>query len=94
MALAAESATGVLIGMNVRDTHIPLIKTMKVDFVRRCEGGITAEASLSEEDYGRIHEEDRGEVWVPCKVVDESGEEPIVASMLWAWVAKQKKSEP
>ena len=47
MALAAESATGILIGMNVRDTHLPLIKSMKVDFVRRCEGNINVEASIT-----------------------------------------------
>lgn len=93
MALAAESATGILIGMNVRDTHVPLIKQMKVDFVRRCEGSIKVEATLSEEDYTKIHEEDRGEIWVSCKVEDESGKEPIKAHMLWAWVAKQRRSK-
>lgn len=91
MALAAESATGILIGMNVPDTHVPLIKQMKVDYLRRCEGSIRVRASLSEEDYIRIHEEDKGEVWVPCKVEDESGKEPIKAHMLWAWVAKQRR---
>mmetsp|Transcript_15951 Transcript_15951/g.38334 ORF Transcript_15951/g.38334 Transcript_15951/m.38334 type:complete len:171 (+) Transcript_15951:80-592(+) len=93
MALAAESATGILIGMNVRDSHLPLIKRMEVDFVRRCEGDIRVEASLSEEDYVRIHEEEKGEVWMPCKVEDESGREPIKARMLWAWVAKQRRSK-
>ena len=93
MALAAESATGILVGMNVPDTHVPLIKQMKVDYLRRCEGSIRVEASLTEEDYERIHEEDKGEVWVPCKVEDESGKEPIKAHMLWAWVAKQRRSK-
>lgn len=93
MALAAESATGILVGMNVPDTHIPLIKQMKVDYLRRCEGSISVEASLNEEDYVRMHEEDRGEVWVPCRVEDESGKEPIEAHMLWAWVAKKRRSK-
>lgn len=38
MALAAESATGIVVGMNVPDTAIPLCKSMKINFVRRCEG--------------------------------------------------------
>ena len=79
---------------SVPDTHVPLIKQMNVDFLRRCEGGIRAEASLSEEDCRRIHEEERGEVWVPCRVEDESGREPIEARMLWAWVAKRQRQEP
>lgn len=39
MALAAESATGIVVGMNVPDSAIPLCKSMKINFVRRCEGG-------------------------------------------------------
>ena len=93
MALAAESATGILIGMNVPDTHLPLIKSMKVDFVRRCEGNINVEASLTEDDVKRIHEDEKGEVMVKCTVVDESGKEPIKADMLWAWVPKQRRSK-
>lgn len=92
MALAAESATGILVGMNVPDTHVPLIKKMSVDFVRRCQGDIRVTAELSDEDYARIHEEDRGEVLVRCRVEDESGKEPIRADMLWAWVNKQRSS--
>ncbi len=38
MALAAESATGIVVGMNVPDTAIPLCKSIKINFVRRCEG--------------------------------------------------------
>jgi len=66
---------------------------MKVDYLRRCEGSIRVEASLTEEDYERIHEEDRGEVWVHCKVEDESGKEPIKAHMLLVWVPKQRRSK-
>lgn len=42
MALAAESATGIVVGMNVPDSAIPLCKSMKINFVRRCEGGWVA----------------------------------------------------
>mmetsp|Transcript_32827 Transcript_32827/g.97880 ORF Transcript_32827/g.97880 Transcript_32827/m.97880 type:complete len:172 (-) Transcript_32827:213-728(-) len=90
MALAAESATGMLVGMNVPDTHVPLIKTMKVDFVRRCQGDIKATATLSEDDYRRIHEEDKGDVTVECRVEDDSGKEPIKAEMIWAWIGKDR----
>jgi len=38
MALAAESATGILIGMNVPDDRLPLCKRMAVDFTRRSQG--------------------------------------------------------
>jgi len=76
--------------MNVPDTHIPLIKSMNIDFVRRCQGSIRVTASLSEQDYVRIHEEDKGDVSVPVRVEDESGNEPIQAEMIWAWVSKDR----
>jgi len=63
---------------------------MNVDFVRRCEGGVRATASISEEDYKRIHEDDRGDIKVDVRVEDESGNEPIKAEMIWAWVRKNR----
>jgi acyl-coenzyme A thioesterase PaaI-like protein len=93
MALAAESATGMLVGMNVPDTHIPLIKSMHVDFVRRCQGDIRVKAWLSEEDYRRIHEEDKGDVNVQVRVEDESGNAPIETEMIWAWVNKDRSKK-
>jgi len=63
---------------------------MNVSFVRRCQGDIRARAVLSEEDYRRINEEDRGEVNVEVQVEDESGNEPIKAEMIWAWVSKDR----
>lgn len=93
MALAAESATGMIVGMNVPDTHVPLIKSMNVNFVRRCQGDIRARATLSEEDYKRINEDDKGEVKVAVRVEDESGKEPIEAEMIWAWVSKDRGSK-
>ena len=90
MALAAESATGMVVAMNVPDTHVPLIKSMHVDFVRRCQGDIRVKAWLSDEDCRRIHEEDKGDVSVQVKVEDESGNEPIQTEMIWAWVNKNR----
>jgi acyl-coenzyme A thioesterase PaaI-like protein len=39
MALVGESATGIVVGMNVPDNAIPLCKSMNIKFVKRCEGG-------------------------------------------------------
>ena len=93
MALAAESATGMLVGMNVPDNKLPLIKSMNIDFVRRCQGDIRVSAWLSEKDCQRMHEEERGDVTVQVQVKDESDNEPIKAEMIWAWVSKTKSSK-
>lgn len=49
MALLAESATGMIVGMNVPDTHLPLMKSMKMTYVKRSNGDLKAVASLTKE---------------------------------------------
>ncbi len=44
MALIAESATGALVGLNVDSASIPVIKSMKVDYLKRSKGDMRAEA--------------------------------------------------
>jgi acyl-coenzyme A thioesterase PaaI-like protein len=90
MALLAESATGAVFGMNVPDSHVPLLKSMQVDYVKRAQGDLRAEASLSADQRQRIASEDKGDVVVAVKVTDEAGEEPILCQMTWAWVPKRR----
>lgn len=49
MALLAETATGFVTAMNVPDTAIMLIKSLKVDFKRPTQGAMTAVATLTPE---------------------------------------------
>lgn len=90
MALLAETATGFAVGMNLPDDKLPLIKTLKVDYVKRTKGDMRAVATLTKEQVRQIRTEPKGEVSVPVIVTDESGEEPIRCEMLWAWVPKQR----
>lgn len=93
MALAAESATGIVFAMSVPDTHVPVIKSMHVDYVRRARGSLRAEASLPSEAVERIRGEEKGHVTVPVRVTDEAGEEPVKCEMVWAWVPKVRKTK-
>ena len=90
MALLAETATGFVVGINLPDDKLPLIKSLKVDFYKRTQGDMRAVATLTPEDVARITTEPKGELWVPVTVTDESGNEPIKCEMLWAWVPKSK----
>ena len=87
--LLAETATGILVGVNIPDNKIPLMKTLTVDFIRRSKGKQTAVSSLTNEQITLIQNTDKGETLVPVKVTDETGEEVVKASMLWAWVLKK-----
>ena len=90
MALLAETATGFAVGMNLPDDKLPLIKSLKVDYLKRTQGDMRAVATLTPEQVELIRNTPRGEVLVPVMVTDESGEEPIRCEMLWAWVSKQR----
>jgi uncharacterized protein (TIGR00369 family) len=90
MALLAETATGAVLGMTIPDTHLPLLKSMHIDYVRRATGGLRAEATLPEDLRRRVLTEEKGDFAVPVKVTDDNGEVPIQAQMVWAWVPKKK----
>jgi acyl-coenzyme A thioesterase PaaI-like protein len=49
MALLAESASGMVFGMNVPDSHIPLIKSMTIRYKRLAKGDLQAVATLTPE---------------------------------------------
>ncbi|MEL6388687.1 MAG: DUF4442 domain-containing protein [Bacteroidota bacterium] len=87
--LLAESASGMVVGMNVPDDKIPLMKTLSSKFIKRSEGTQTATAILSPEQIQRIRSTEKGEVNVPTTVVDSTGEEVIIAEMIWAWIPKK-----
>jgi acyl-coenzyme A thioesterase PaaI-like protein len=90
MGLIAESATGFVVGMNVPDSAIPVIKSVKIEYLKRATGGLRAEATLTEEQRHAIATQPKGDVLVQCRVTDESGIEPIRCEMIWAWVPKQR----
>ncbi len=92
MALLAETATGFCVGMNLPDDKLPLIKTLKVDYLKRASGDMRAVAQLRPEQIQQILTQDKGEVTVPVTITDSSGQAPIACEMIWAWVPKARKA--
>ncbi len=90
MILLAETATGMVVGMNVPDDKIPLVKFLNTKFVRRSQGAMKAEAWLTPEQIETIKNTPKGDIMVPVKVTDESGESPIECEACWAWISKDK----
>jgi acyl-coenzyme A thioesterase PaaI-like protein len=90
MALLAETATGFCLGWHLPDDRLPLIKSLQVEFQRRTQGDLRAQASLTPDQIARIISEPKGELVVPVDVRDASGEPPIRCTMLWAWVPRNR----
>ena len=91
-ALLAESASGIVFGINLPDSHLPLLKSMRMDFLRRMQGALKARATITAEQLEQMRVQDKGDFMVEVHITDESGEEPIACFMQWAWVAKRAKS--
>jgi len=89
-AVLAESATGIVFGMNVQDRCLPLLKAMTISYQRRMQGKLTAIAKLSDIAGEKISQDEKGSLIIPVKITDESGQEPIECQMEWAWVSKKR----
>ncbi|MEM9823355.1 MAG: DUF4442 domain-containing protein [Bacteroidota bacterium] len=90
MMLLAETATGMVVGMNIPDDKIPLVKSMKTNFVKRSTGAMWAAAQLTPEQIQLILTTEKGEVTVPVTIIDEAQIEPIIVEAVWAWIPRSR----
>ncbi|MDX5299640.1 MAG: DUF4442 domain-containing protein [Gammaproteobacteria bacterium] len=88
--LLAESATGFMVGMSVPDDRVPVIKTMRADFVKRAKGDMRVVATLTDEQVALIRDTEKGETSVKVEIRDGSDQEPIRFEMVWAWTPKKR----
>jgi len=89
-AVLAESATGIVFGMNVPDDRVPLLKSMTVEYQRRMQGNLKAVANLTAEQICIIEQQEKGDMTVAVTITDDSGQMPIICQMQWAWVSKKR----
>lgn len=88
-ALLAESASGIVFGINLPDRSLPLLKSMTINYQRRMQGSLTAIATITDQQKEALTAE-KGDMNIAVSITDESGEEPIECLMSWAWVAKKR----
>ncbi|MEL7021957.1 MAG: DUF4442 domain-containing protein [Bacteroidota bacterium] len=88
--LLAETASGMIVGMNIPDDKLPLMKHLSAKYIKRSTGAQRAVATLSPQQIEQIRTMDKGEVNVPVQLVDSTGTEVVIVDMLWAWVLKKR----
>lgn len=86
MAMAVESATGAVVGLGLPAVRLPLLRSLQLDYVARCEGGLTVEASLDAAQQQELATATRGDVEVAFTATDDEGGEPIRGAATWAWI--------
>lgn len=87
--LLAETASGMVVGMNVPDDKLPLMKNLSAKFIKRSQGAQKAIATLTPEQIKSIREDEKGEVNVAVKLLDATGTEVVLTEMIWAWIPKK-----
>ncbi|CAK4083394.1 unnamed protein product [Aphanomyces euteiches] len=92
IGLLAESACGTVMGLNVRDSHLLLLKSMNMKCVKRTQGDVKAVATLTREQQEAIQNEDRGSVDISVVVTDGAGQEPVECTVSFAWVPRKRKA--
>ena len=90
VTLAAETASGFIVGMNLPDDKLPLMKTLHVDFKKRNKGGIRIVATLTDEQKQKMRDEPKGEVAVHVEAEDAAGVRTVQCEMVWAWIPKKR----
>lgn len=90
MALMAESATGFITGLSVPDSRILVVRNLELEYKRRASGDMKAVASFSDEQVAFIKNTEKGDIEVPIKITDSTGEETAIARMVWAWTPKKR----
>jgi acyl-coenzyme A thioesterase PaaI-like protein len=90
MALLAETATGLVVALNLTPPAVPLLRTLTMDFQRMAEGSVRAEATLPEEAAARLRERPIGKIDVSVECADASHQTPVAGTLQWAWVPKDR----
>lgn len=90
MGLLAESATGFMTGLTVPDDRIIVIRSMKLEYLKRASGDMKAVASYTDEQVAYVRDTPKGDILVPVVITDENGTETVKAEMIWAWTPKKK----
>ncbi len=90
-ALLAESATGIVFGIQLPDSQLPLLKSMTINYQRRMQGDLTAIATITDDQIALLAQ-DKGSMEIAVVITDESDQQPIECLMTWAWITKKSKS--
>jgi len=90
VALLGETATGAVFGMSVPDDKLPILRNMRIDYTKRSQGALRAEAWLKDEQRASFAREEKGDIAVPVKITDETGEPTVELEYVWTWRPKKK----
>ena len=91
LALLAETATGLVVALNVPNGSSPLLRTMNVSFDEFARDAVQAEATLTDDETTQIHSRPLGQIEVSVRLVEPGEDTTLVSGTLkWAWVPTER----
>jgi len=93
LALLAETASGLVVALNVPDGSSPLLRTMDVSFETFARAAVQAEATLTDDESAQIRSRPLGQIEVDVRLTEPGDDTTLVAgTMKWAWVPEERLS--
>lgn len=93
LALLAETATGLVVALNVPGGSAPLLRTMDVSFEEFARRSVQAEATLTEDEMEHIRSRAIGQTGVAVTLTVPGDDTTLVSgSLKWAWVPEERLS--
>lgn len=94
LGLLAETATGLVVALNVPDGSSPLLRTMDISFENFAREAVQAEATLTDDETGQIRSRPLGQIAVDVTLTAPEEDVTLVAGTLtWAWVPAERLAE-
>lgn len=90
LALLAESASGLVVALNIPDGSVPLLRTMDVSFDRFVRASAQAEAILTNDEAERIRSRSIGQIEVTVTVTAPDDETLVSGCLKWAWMPEER----
>jgi len=88
MVLLAETATGMVLSMNMPDDKVQVAKAMNIKFIKMAKGDLKAVATMTAEQQILARTTEKGEVAIQVIVSDQEEKEPVICDITWAWFPK------
>ena len=94
LALLAETATGLVVALNVPDGSSPLLRTMNISFDAFAREAVQAEATLTDDESAQVQSRSIGQIEVDVTLAAPDDDTTLVSGTLkWAWLPETRLSD-
>ena len=94
LALLTETATGLVVALNVPDGSSPLLRTMNISFDAFARETVQAEATLTDDESAQVQSRTIGQIEADVTLAAPDDDTTLVSGTLkWAWLPETRLSD-